>query len=1221
MASASQEAARRYIGQRSGSAGAGGGAREAARRFLSQRPARDQAVARSDAQQAQTAATRDYDLQLFRQAQRMGNTAEERQAALDQLRAASGKRDFQQESRASAVASVVAETPLLNANAIAAPYLSDRRRRQAEAFLTSYGAAGVGTADAIARRAESAIGIERPEGDVLHPVNYLNAARQELQQTNPVVSGAGNAAGYISDPVWLATYGRGRAALAARDGSQVARAGRWGIDVADDIIAGAAADLARGLIRSGDPTDIKNEMAMGAGAGAALGLAGRLVSKGFPSTRTGDTLDDARASIRQAFRDSDYDAYLGREAAAAKARQVAYGEQRADHILEETRLREGDQIALPEMAEGMRRFTRRQRRVLAAQTSPKTPEAPRRAPRSQEATRAALRRLEEENAEGRVLLEPERMQEARASMLNEQDVAEEVEALLEMGLSRSEAEKIAVPEFTLTEGPGFKTVTTFSGFDPTLLARPIQDAIKAGKWLKGHAVAGARWLAAQADGFKSMRQAAQALQSQFGRGIRRFVPEIWERFGQLTKRVETAGRTFDEPTTLKRAIDRAAKVSRGTADRWNHLTQPVVDRVRRASPQLSRRLYGYTSEFHRRTHNIRTRIDPLVSRTMKSMDKGQHLRFKSALLNQDFDGAQIVARELSPKGRAAAENMLREARATLDQLYREAQEVGMDVAYLDQFWPRAIKRGQVGALRKALSGREVSQIDDALREAAKDYGGRIDAIPDDVQRSVIAKALTGTGPRPLDAARPRQFKQRRVKAIPDNLLHFYENPHTSLDNYIERVSEKIARRRLFGGTKSPDDINLQDSIADLVHSLGLEGKQADDVKGILDSLFRTADQQVGAVTDALRNVGYAATIGQFTSTLRQAGDLTSTVVTRGWYDTGVGLVKALSGKTDISLSDLGLNRIHEELASRTRSGKALDYLLSGTGFRQMDAAMKNVHLAATLNRAQRAIRNPKSKLGREIIGEIRAEYGADADQLLRDLAAGEKSDLALTYMMSRLGEIQPVTRLEVPQGYLDARGQFGGAPLLLYQLKTFSLRRLGLIRRLALDEIVDGSKMIRSGDRRAGLKKAGKGVARLGYILGLITVSDGGITMAQDWLTGKEMDPAGAGTDAALQVLGLNRYAIDSTKRGQFIQNLTFPPALSIIQRTLADLFLSEKELRDKTSLRLIPGFGNIVYGRYGGGREKPSRGAAAARRRQLGLPSPEDFRPPRPPRPERPTF
>jgi hypothetical protein len=1197
------DAARRFVEGRSG--GGTDAASAAARAFVSGRSGRDRAVARSDAQQANTAATREYDLQLYRQAQRMGNNVEERQAALDQLRAASGKQDFQQANRDTAVASVVAETPLVNANVPAARFLSRRRRQQLEGAATGYGSQALGTADALSRGLESVVGIERPEGDVLHPVNYLTAARGQLEATNPIATGIGNVAGYIGDPVWLATYGRGRAALAARDGSQVARAGRYGVGMADDLVAGAGADLARGLIRGNESGDIREDMALGAGAGFVLGQVGRAIGRAVPGNPTGaDPTDAARAGIREAFEQSDFDRFTREQA-------EAYGRGRADYVLREAQSfrNPGERVALPEQAEGMARFTRRQRRVLAAQAASSTPPAPQ-APQAQKAVRTALRRLEGENAQGRVLLEPERMQEARASMLNEPDVADEVEALLEMGISRSEAERIAVPEFTLAEGPGFKTVTTFSGFDPTLLARPIEDALKAGKWLKGHAVAGARWLAAQTDGFRSMSQAAKALQEQFGRGIRRFIPQIWENFGRLTKRVETAGRSFDEPTTLKRAIDRAAGASRGTADRFNQFTQPVIDRVRRVSPQLSRRLYGYTSEFHRRTHAIRSRIDPQVSRALKSMDRGQSLRLKSALLNQDFDGAKIVARELTPQGRAATENMLREARTALDQLYQEARDAGMDVAYLDQFWPRAIKRGKVADLRKALSGREVSQIDDALREAAKDYGGRVDAIPDEVQRSVIAKALSGRGPRPLDASRARQFKQRRVKAIPDNLLHLYENPHNSLDNYIERVSEKIARRRLFGGTKAPDDINLPDSVADLVQSLGIEGKQADEIGSILNSLFRTADQQIGSATDALRNIGYAATIGQFTSTLRQLGDLTSTVVTRGWHDTGVGLVKALSGNADITIRDLGLDRIHEELASRTRSGKLLDKLLKGTGFRQMDAKMKDVHLVATLNRAQRAIRKPDSKMGRQIIGEIREEFGADADQLIRDLASGEKSDLAMVYMMSRLGEIQPITRLEVPQGYLDARGQWGGAPLLLYQLKTFSLRRLGLIRRLAIDDIVDGSKMIRSGDRRAGAKKAGVGVARLGYILGLITVADGGITLAQDWLMGKELNAGEAATDAALQVIGLNRYAIDSADRGQFIQNTTFPPALSIIQRTFADLFLSEKEMIDKTSMRLLPGVGNIAYHRIGGGREDTP--APRARNRPP--------RPPRPQRPERPT-
>lgn len=76
-----------------------------------------------------------------------------------------------------------------------------------------------------------------------------------------------------------------------------------------------------------------------------------------------------------------------------------------------------------------------------------------------------------------------------------------------------------------------------SGIAPDDIAAMVSDALAAGKWTAKQAIIGARWaLEVGGDAIKTMRDFAGVMLDKFGRGIRKHIPEMWQKFKQFRER-------------------------------------------------------------------------------------------------------------------------------------------------------------------------------------------------------------------------------------------------------------------------------------------------------------------------------------------------------------------------------------------------------------------------------------------------------------------------------------------------------------------------------------------------------------------------------------------------------------------------------------------------------------------------------------------------------------
>lgn len=646
-----------------------------------------------------------------------------------------------------------------------------------------------------------------------------------------------------------------------------------------------------------------------------------------------------------------------------------------------------------------------------------------------------------------------------------------------------------------------------------------------------------------------------------------------------------------------RSVLRGLQVGR---EALNTAIDPVADYIQRYSPRLLGRLRRYATDHLMERHRYRQRIDPLLTSARKAIRKfgpDAERRLDSALFRGDADEVMRIADAMGDKG-AAVREMWEESRAILKELYDKARAAGIDVGYLENYWPRLVKRGRADDLTTFFSGRPTNEMTRALKAHADAKGyGSVSDIPDAERLQIIESVSKGRGPRGTDGGRIGNLKHRSIGDIPDEAMQFYEPFYTSMDAYIDRVTESIARKNLFGGdvplgragSDDPFSLNdaariesvddLGDTIGKILDEDGVPPEKVGDTLEVIRTLFNSNSTSVGAVTANLRAFGYLATMGQLRSALAQLEDLASTAVFMPHEIPHMitATVRSILGKTEASTVRIGVERMGEEFAGRRGADKAVDFVFKTTGLSLIDRKIKNVTLETALIGGQKAASKPGSKAHARLKKNLTEMWGDEgAAKLMDDLAEGNFSDEVATYLHHKLSSIQPTTSLDVPLGYhymkqVGGKSAWAGAPVLTYQLKTFFLRRLGALRREGVTGVVRGVEMMKNGDKSGGLKQILKSTRTLTAMAATLTAAGATRQQVVGYLYGNENDLSYDVGDAMLSLTGLNRYAAEQLQRGggSFYSAVLAPPAGTTALDVITDGFRMADGKAPRTIKRL----------------------------------------------------
>lgn len=532
-----------------------------------------------------------------------------------------------------------------------------------------------------------------------------------------------------------------------------------------------------------------------------------------------------------------------------------------------------------------------------------------------------------------------------------------------------------------------------------------------------------------------------------------------------------------------------------------------------------------------------------------------------ALLNGDMQA--VLAQPALAKAYPAVQRLLK-------GLETELQGLGRFGEGLVNYFPRMVKDFE--GLKAALGQQAALGLEKTLIEAEAKMVRKQGRSMTELEQSLVVNRYLAKADE--TSFQPGYAKSRKLDEIPQGFEKFYEPPATSLLRYVSAAVKDIETARYFGkdlttkksGKKVYTDVD--GSIGNLTARLMREGKldQAGVMKlrEILKARFEGGEQGMNEALATVRNLTNAGLLGNFVAAATQIGDSAFVVYHQSLLPTLQAVAEQVIGKSKIKPQQLGLiNHIAEELADTGFSGKFLHGTLQLSGFKAIDMFAKNAGLNAALIRLGGEVKSAGGQA--RFMEKYGPAFEGGLDQVMADLRARKVTPDTEFVAFNELSDMQPISKAEVPQMFNEhPNGR------LLYQLKTYMLKQLDIVRRDAWHEMRKGTP--------TGIARGTKNLMLLASMYALANVPG---DVVKDWLSDRDSDPLSTPklVENVIQTFGVNRYAADRLAQGKVVdtaRDVVTPP-----WKVLEDIGAGRPE-----AVRYAPLVGRVYYDRFMGGNE-----------------------------------
>jgi hypothetical protein len=601
----------------------------------------------------------------------------------------------------------------------------------------------------------------------------------------------------------------------------------------------------------------------------------------------------------------------------------------------------------------------------------------------------------------------------------------------------------------------------------------------------------------------------------------------------------------------------------------------VSTRLNDISKPVARRMLDFEGFALSRGHEALERAHPVVD-ALNGLTKDNSGRVKATILSGKPD--EVNALLASQEGAALRPHWL-DLRKQLTEMAAQLKSFDLLPSFRESYFPRVVTdyKGLLGAL--GLEDRTYLQriLDDAGKKAG--FKGA-EGLGDTTRSEIINRYLFSNKP---GEPRPGFLKNRTVREVTETLAQYYADPAESLVTYLRNGTREIEKAKLFGKSlrvrkqNGAAFIDTESSVGEFVNAEIQAGRlpieRAEEVKSLLNSRFGSGEAGGHWLTQDFKNVTYTGLLANPISALVQLADLPVQIALRGLAPVVEGVVRSFTKNHKYSIKQMGLmDHISEEFAGERLSSRILKGAFKRAGFAMMDTFTKEVAVNAAKAQLERQVKTPVG-LAR-FARRYEEAYGPDYPQLVKDFQEKKLTDLTRSALFSELSRTQPVSRLEVPQRYLDhPNGRT------LYMLKSFVLKQLDILRREAYGEIKQGN-----------ILRGVKGLLTVGTALAVSGATQQWLT---DFLTGRPFDPKlsdiPAGFFQALNLSGIVGEKLQEGKYTEAVGSIVLPPV-----RMLNDILSG-----DPRSVRYIPGVGRIIYEHKMGGAEKWKAANLKRKRRQ----------------------
>lgn len=572
-----------------------------------------------------------------------------------------------------------------------------------------------------------------------------------------------------------------------------------------------------------------------------------------------------------------------------------------------------------------------------------------------------------------------------------------------------------------------------------------------------------------------------------------------------------------------------------------------------------------------RTHSLLAKGDPFFRMLGESNIKVTDFKFKKeindAILDNDFNKVEAI---LASVGNKKLTDSWEAAKEVLQDIGNDLETLQIIEGKRDDYFPRTVKdrKGMLEAMQAKEKYKLEGLLADANKAAIEKRNYPLNAAE---ENDVINKFLRGY---PVKAFKPGYAKGRVFDVVPDELKPFYADNISAFHTYVRNSVNDIEKAKYFGKhyTKLKVDenvssIDLNESIGKLLKEEMDMGKisqpQANELKSLLNSRFGAGEKSPNAVVQDVRNIISAMLIGNPVSAALQFSELGSSIFVNGMKPTLTALAKKLTGKSDISIKDFGLtDHISEEFANTRTTAKFLKSAFKLSGFTSTDKFTKDVFLQASLNRAKNLAENKEGVLKlKEKYGDV---FGDKFQNLVLDLQKGTFSPEIKSMLFNELSDIQPISKSEFTQAYLD-NPNVGRQ---LYFLKSFMVKQSDIIRNTAYNEYKKGNRVT-----------ALYNLTKYAMIMGSAGAS---ARYMQDFIMGRDIEPSLEDIPLNfLKTFAWSEYTQNKLEKGKPVEvlyDLVLPPY------KIVDKLLSSDE---DDFLQFAPVVGKFYYQWFAGGIEK----------------------------------
>jgi len=666
-------------------------------------------------------------------------------------------------------------------------------------------------------------------------------------------------------------------------------------------------------------------------------------------------------------------------------------------------------------------------------------------------------------------------------------------------------------------------------------------------------------------------------------------------------KAETKSEPEDDVFARNRAINVRSKSRAFTdlkevvseiADGADKLLGSVSTRLGNISQELKAKVRKLDFDIGTKSKDDLLKLRPLLDKAKQRMSRRDYADWDFARKNSYRE----KIKELIEKYDLG--NEYKEYREVLDRLYNEAEDVGLDIGYIQEYAPRVLKNKK-GFLKEVYKSNDWDIYSRALKQRAAERGITVAQMSEDQKADIISNMVAG-GYSGIGGVGPT--KARKIKEIPPEWNRFYMDSDAALVAYIHSMRKNIEARKFFGkvpekiseakrrlslaetklrettdakrAAELRDDIkeykeiiedykyqrdyteNIGTYIMELMNAGVIKGGDQATVNEILNARFHERGTQGGWQT--YKNIEYIDTMGSISSAMTQIGDFAWAAYENGMFNTAKNFGKALAGKSKITKEDIGMDRIAQEFADASTVSKAVNFVFKWTGLTGMDSLAKKTLIANSLEKYQKRAKKKDAKLR----GELSPIFGKETNSIIKDLQDGTINDNIKLLVYSRVLDFQPMALSEMPQKYLTA-----GNGRVFYMLKTYTIKQWDVYRNEVYNKL-------KNGDRSEKIQ-AIQNLAKLAMLLAL---ANGGANEIKDIFLGRKTSLRDQVYDTLWKLAGVSRFITWQVRReglGTALAKQILPP-FKFIDSATRDLFRKEEGV--PKTIESIPFAGKWMY-------------------------------------------